>query len=145
MAPLTCSFGGPSLSPSPLLLLLLFLSLSRVRATTPTAPTAAPTIKPRNTTLTPGGPKPPTTEDGGEGAVDPGPGPGPETTLPPDDIESDNTAIIVGCILAVLVVLALLAVFWKYRSSVKTGEPEAPAGPAEFDASELEPKGSNLE
>ncbi|XP_077785167.1 uncharacterized protein LOC144327821 isoform X1 [Podarcis muralis] len=140
MAPLTCSFGGPSLSPPPLLLLLLFLS-SRVRATTPTVPT----IKPGNTTVTPGAPKPPTTEDGGEGAVDPGPGPGSQTTLPPDDIESDNTAIIVGCILAVLVVLALVAVFWKYRSSVKTEEPEAPAGPAEFDASELEPKGSNLE
>ncbi|XP_077785168.1 uncharacterized protein LOC144327821 isoform X2 [Podarcis muralis] len=107
MAPLTCSFGGPSLSPPPLLLLLLFLS-SRVRATTPTVPT----IKPGNTTVTPGAPKPPTTEDGGEGAVDPGPGPGSQTTLPPDDIESDNTAIIVENLKLLLALLNLMRQNW---------------------------------
>ncbi|XP_060133464.1 membrane cofactor protein, partial [Zootoca vivipara] len=58
---------------------------------------------------------------GEEDAIDPGAGAGPQPTLPPDDIETDNIPIIVGCILAVLIVLALVAVFWKYRSSMKTG------------------------
>ncbi|XP_033009860.1 uncharacterized protein LOC117049229 [Lacerta agilis] len=68
-------------------------------------------------------------------------------TIRPDGSTKKTTSS-TRCILAFLIVLSLIAVFWKYRSSMKTGEPEAPSSPAEFDKSVsksgLEPKGSQL-
>ncbi|CAI5777744.1 membrane cofactor protein-like [Podarcis lilfordi] len=102
---------------------------------------------------------------GGGGDDNPGPGNGadPETvppgdntgpthnpeTPPGDDTESKNiTAIVIGCLVALVVVLALVAGLWKYRSYKKTEVPEAPSSPAQFDKlvtkSGLEAKGSQL-